>query len=316
MSSFAEMVALRNESGLVRLQARAKEASLLFQLAKHLPELQARLDRLAEELHKQPVTTHDPCDLAPLFHSPSLGEFSRLCARIFPQRFYSHDLLASRRPGGEQKDTRHQDRKDVERDSVRIQNQDVLQGSAVGYEGLVARIAHEFSTAAGQQIPSRFARAVLHVANRTTSGGDAFEALQTHVANPELVFIAPAGSDPIRLTCATGVFQHCQTGRFDFGLVAKAESCCWFACFGVEDVDRHCPLARFKITVVRELGIGLPCFGNLADDGRSTLAAAEYACDRSGGHLDMYCEASAPPASPPPQSSSSSRRRNVGELFE
>ncbi|KAH9254226.1 hypothetical protein BASA81_007827 [Batrachochytrium salamandrivorans] len=307
-SSFAEMVALRNESGLIRLQARAKEASLLFQLAKHLPELQTRLDQLSTELHKQPVTTHDPCDLAPILHSQSLGEFSLLCARIFPQRFYLQDLLPKRPVVvGGKRDTRHQDRKDVERDSVQIQNQDVLQGSAVGYEGLVARIAQEFASAAGVgQIPNRFARAVLHVANRTTSGGDAFEALQTHVANPELVFIAPVGSDPIRLTCAMGAFQHSETGRFDFGLVAKTESCCWFACFGTEDVDRNHPLARFKITVVRELGLGLPCFGNQVDDGKSAQAAAEYACDRSGGYLDMYCEAV----------QSSPFGRNVGELFE
>ena len=84
-----------------------------------------------------------------------------------------------------------QDKKDLERDSVNI-NGNLFVGAETGYEGIVNFLSH----IVGNEIVPRLA---LSIANRTFSGGVAFDQVMRHFHVENLVSIAPisAQAEPL-----------------------------------------------------------------------------------------------------------------------
>eukprot|EP00753_Platysulcus_tardus_P005850 PLAT13726.1.p1 GENE.PLAT13726.1~~PLAT13726.1.p1 ORF type:complete len:398 (-),score=120.80 PLAT13726.1:11-1204(-) len=132
-----------------------------------------------------------------------------------------------------------QDCKDIERDEIML-NGRLLRGK-LGYDVILAALQAELDDAACKGLPLRLCCAeeeqlrslaahVLAVGNRTTSGGDAFDALMWLASNPELLLVAPdsAHASPIQISVTAGLFHWQQLeAEAEEGEDGDSGTLCW-----------------------------------------------------------------------------------------
>lgn len=303
----------------IRIAAYAKEARAIESLRRvcgndpscssSSADNDALLDRL-DELHGalmkevEPVPkTDDPTELT-VSGANSVHEMRLLLREQLPKRLRLKDVVrvATTRAN----DTRGQDTKDLERDSLMLGEDVVIHGAALGYEGTLRKVceylievidADDLGFGANSTHPEhviRFARVLVNATNRTTSGGDAFEAIERFLRAPQLVFVAPdskAKPSPMQISCKLGAF-HCNRG-WDYGLIARTDATTKYLMFDVDDVDRARPIAAIEARCVRKFGLMLPLPSYdehrvFADDGKSQSNRADFECD-DGGVLELSC---------------------------
>jgi hypothetical protein len=290
----------------LRLHARAKEAKAIAQLLRLYPAapngdaLSQRLGDLDREL-LDPTTvlvTDDPTDLEALSQSQTTAEFIRELSKAWPKRYKLHDVLSMSTSSRNHVDTRHQDAKDIERDALIIGegSSSILYGANIGYNGAINAIAVEIAELCDERPDSsavcRFARVILNASNRTTSGGDAFEAIERFVKPGHLVFIAPDSNsalDPIKVSCKLGPFRNAE--GWEWGVRGRTEATTRYLIYALDDLDRLHPLARIQGKCVREFGLPLPLpkyddARVYRDDGKSIKARSTFECD-DGGVLEL-----------------------------
>ena len=306
---FHHLLDFQTEVKHIRLQSRAKEAKALEQLLRLCPTLPCREDisrrlaRIEKELLEEEdlVSTDDPTDLQLIAESTAIEEFSTNFERLLPKRFKLKDVvmrptLSASKTSSQ--DTRHQDAKDIERDALLIgmDSSTPFFGATIGYDGAVNAVAAEIGECCGESSQSsgiiKFARVLINAANRTTSGGDAFEAIERFLKPGHLVFVAPDSSaplHPLRISCRRGVFRT--NVGWEWGVRARTEASTRYLVYDLDDIDRVKPIARMDGRCIREFGLAMPLPGYddnriFRDDGRSILARSEFECD-DGGVLEI-----------------------------
>ena len=299
---------VKQDGKLVRLQSRAKEARAIAQLIRlsdspsTAEALQTRLRELDKEL-TNPTTilvTDDPTELQGLLsQSRSMEEFCVNFSSAWPKRYKLHDVIFKHSSSRVDVDTRHQDAKDIERDAMIVGDHAgaVLFGANIGYDGAINAIAAEIAELCETERSDRsailkFARLLLNASNRTTSGGDAFEAIERFVKPGHLVFIAPdstAPLAPLRISCRLDTFKT--VDGWDWGVCGRTEASTRYLIYELNDVDRLNPIARIEGKCIREFGMPLPLPSYddpriFRDDGRSIFARSFFECD-DGGILEL-----------------------------
>ena len=301
---YNDLVKLRDEAKQIRLRARAKEAKTLQALTRLLPiipeKISTRLMEIENELliEEEVPFTDDPTEMLLVTSSESIASYCENLRNSLPKRFKLRDIVSS---AFTENDTRHQDAKDIERDAIRVETEVStsfpLFGSNIGYDGAVKAISDCLSkcSSSGPSDPQgliKFARVLLNAANRTTSGGDAFEAIERFIRAPQLVFVAPDSSaplEPLLITCQQGVFKN--RYGFDWGVKGKTVATTTYLVYDNDDIDRKGPLAKLTATCTREFGLALPLpeFDDRSvflDDGKSVRARKDFQVD-DGGILDI-----------------------------
>lgn len=293
----------------IRVQTLAKEASAIARLLRTVPgqfprrsELEERyfvLERLLEGEDKSILPTDDPTELIELTRAATLFDYCELFSSEFStpetvKRFKLRDVVTLH---SSESDTRHQDTKDIERDAVYIGKDShlILHGSSVGYDGIVkaicAEVAEQCAVHSDHEAIRKFSRSLLNAANRTTSGGDAFETIERFVRPVHLVFVAPdstAPLEPIRIYCDTGLFRT--RDGWEWGVRGYTEATSKYVIYENDDVDRINPLAKIEGTCRRIFGLPLPLpqynDSRLLDDGKSMVARGLFECD-DGGYVEI-----------------------------
>jgi len=180
-------------------------------------------------------------------------------------------------------DTRFQDAKDIERDSILI-NDNLLVGNEAKYDGIVSRLvslltevpeAAEVSNSARH----RFARALLNASNRTCSGGDVYEILDRARGQSPYVVFTPDSmrqSQPLKISIAKSAESYSSgTDKWNFGIVANVEASLCFLCYNSDMTEA---LVRVHSVFQRSFGLPLLSVGvQSVDDGRSDLHKEQFA---------------------------------------
>ena len=170
---------------------------------------------------------------------------------------------------------RDQDKRDVERDMVRV-NGVLCVGANLGFEGVMDVLRQKISEAhhvadetwvgrprrrttseADDARIASFARAILSTGNRTTSGGDAFEAVIRIVGGmDDVCLITPdskAPIEPVRTTVDTGPYR-CAGAGWKWGLRATVTASTFYNVTDAGNiVEGATPLLKIKATYTRSL---------------------------------------------------------------
>mmetsp|Transcript_1039 Transcript_1039/g.1316 ORF Transcript_1039/g.1316 Transcript_1039/m.1316 type:complete len:384 (-) Transcript_1039:67-1218(-) len=228
--------------------------------------------------------------------------------RTFPPSFNYPLHLHTRRgcnSANYDKDTRHQDCRDIERDRLRINGSEVYSGAELKYDGVVELLVDELEKLIkDRRIPgnsnvklglSRFARVLLNIGNRTNSGGDAYEVIMHILGCSDKVLITPNSNraDPVEIDFSVGVFTNAKDQSLDWGVCAELRASTYYNITDTVDLEKSHGLivGRFR----QSLGISLPVpqySSELAlDDGRSLLNRKDYLIKQDlAGSVDVTIE--------------------------
>lgn len=190
-----------------------------------------------------------------------------------------------------EKDTAHQDKRDIERDNI-ILNGVLFSGSELKYRGMI----EAFHQALDDLIPSvfkpesqpipaarynsalnRFSRVIVHLGNRTNSGGAALELIVKLFGGSELLTIVPSSGKaaPIAVNLKVGRVED-QHGS-DFGILAEVSASTFFSLVDASDLS---PCSEVSTTFRQTLFLPLPllsfpCQQNV-DDTRCDRNQVDY----------------------------------------
>jgi len=203
-------------------------------------------------------------------------------------------------------DTTHQDTRDAERDHFVLNNQR-FSGSKLTYEGVISVISAEIAKVSDAYMPmkdrfrdaaiSRFARSVLHVGNRTCSGGNAFEALMTVLGSHQHILVVPNSeqADPVQIEIRLGSFQRKRAPELVWGVVAEINGNTKYMLKDPVDIETSVGglCANFKVSLGMQLPVPL-YQSSLSEDNRRSAANKESFTVWEGsyvqneGFVDLY----------------------------
>mmetsp|Transcript_262 Transcript_262/g.339 ORF Transcript_262/g.339 Transcript_262/m.339 type:complete len:408 (+) Transcript_262:87-1310(+) len=258
----------------------------------HEDEHETLSKHFVDEAHKQQETIDSiQAALKMADSSASYIDILKSLPQMFTYRLTTHDHMSQSKL---QADTRHQDCRDIERDRIKINGENIYSGASLTYEGTVDLVAEEVARIIQKHVNidmenedvklglTRFARVLLNSGNRTNSGGDAYEVIMNTLGCTEepLILITPDSNraDPVELHLSVGVFSNSKLEALDWGVIAELQATTYYNI--TDPVELETCYGQVKGGFKQTLGLSLPLpeySSNLSqDDGKSFLNRKDY----------------------------------------
>jgi len=217
-----------------------------------------------------------------------------LCKRIdelllkevlkFPMRWFLNQR-DGKKGSLNSRDTRHQDTRDVERDSVTIEGV-TLDGSEAKYDGIIAKLVEVLRMKLDWLIVDedeifhasllRFARSILNTGNRTHSGGNAYEAVMVLFGKYSSILVVPSSerAESISIEIELAEFKH--SSKLRVGLLAIVKAATKYLLKDAQNLEED--LVGIEATFSQEIALPLPIAryaSVFSDDNRHSVAHRE-----------------------------------------
>lgn len=194
---------------------------------------------------KIPITLNKSFEKYENFRSKYLATVNAndACAQIHLSQMDNVDVLFHiNLSENSTKNTRHQDKRDIDRDNISI-NEHLLSGADLGYNGILESLIercesliHEYIAYVPNDILHdtllRFCECVLNAANRTNSGGAVYEAIMKLYGGHESILLTPDSDvlDPLHISIELDIKRYS-------GLVVSISGTTHYKLFDALDFD-------------------------------------------------------------------------------